>query len=307
MSGPLQIAVSGISGLIGSALGPFLAAGGHGVRRLARGREARGETDIAWDPAEGRIEAAQLEGLDAVIHLAGESIGSGRWTNARKTAIRESRTRGTRLISEALGGLGMPPRVLLCASAVGFYGDRKAEEIDEDAKPGRGFLADLCRDWERAAEPAARRGIRVVHLRFGVVLSKLGGALPRMLTPFRLGLGGRVGTGRQWMSWVALEDVLGAVHFALVHDTMAGAVNVVAPSAVTNGEFARVLGRVLRRPALLPVPAAVLKLVLGEMADELLLAGQRVIPRRLQEAGFRFRHPDLEEALRFELGVSRAL
>ena len=299
--------MSGSSGLIGSAVARFLASGGHRVSRLVRRLEALGEADIPWDPAEGRLEADPLEGLDAVVHLAGESIAAGRWTRARKAGIRESRIRGTRLLSEALARLDNPPRVLLCASAVGFYGDRKDEEVDESAAPGRGFLSEVCQEWEAATEPAARRGIRVVVLRFGVVLSAAGGALPRMLTPFRLGLGGRVGTGRQWMSWVALADAVEAIHFALVQGALAGALNVVAPSPVTNRELARVLGRVLRRPAFLPVPAVALRLALGEMGEELLLSGQRVVPRRLLDAGFTFRHPDLEEALRFELGIPRAV
>jgi len=292
--------------MIGSALATSLAASGHRVVRLVRGGARGAAPEVSWDPAAGVVDAASLEGLDAVIHLAGENIGAKRWTAARKAAIRDSRSRGTRLLCETLARLDRPPKVLLCASAVGYYGDRGDETLDESAPRGVGFLAEVCGAWEAATEPAARRGIRVALLRFGVVLSASGGALPRMLVPFRLGLGGRVGSGRQWMSWVTLDDAVAAIRFALLESALERAVNVVAPEPVTNRTFTRILGRVLGRPALLPAPGFALRLALGEMAGELLLASQRVRPARLLEAGFEFRHADLEGALRHELGIPRA-
>lgn len=300
--GPLRIAVSGATGLLGSALRAFLSTGGHAVFRLVRPGPAPAADDIPWDPAAGRLEAARLEGLDAVVHLAGENIGNGRWTEARVERILASRVAPTRLLARTLAGLQSPPRVLVCASAVGWYGDRGDEALDESSGPGNGFLAEVCRQWEAAAAPAAERGIRVVHLRFGVVLTVAGGALARMLPAFRLGAGGRVGSGRQVLSWVGLDDVLGAMHFAIGREDLAGPVNVTSPEPVTSAEMARTLGKVLRRPAGMPLPAAVVRLLFGEMGRSLLLDGQRVLPRKLLGAGFRFRHPSLEAALRFELG-----
>lgn len=295
----LKIAVSGASGLVGSALVPFLTAGGHSVLRLTRRPAGKGE--VSWDPEGGRIEAEKLEGLDAVVHLAGESIAAGRWSAARKARIRESRVRGTRLIAETLRGLKRRPAVLVCASAIGFYGDRP-EPVEESSPPGEGFLAGVCREWEAAAAPAAAAGVRTVHLRFGIVLSPAGGALAKMLPPFKLGAGGPVGSGRQAMSWVAIDDVLGAVHFAIQRDVLSGPVNVTAPGAVSNREFGRTLGRVLGRPAFAPLPAFMARLLFGEMGRELLLEGARVRPARLQAAGFEFLYPDLEPALRHVLG-----
>jgi hypothetical protein len=257
---------------------------------------------ITWDPESGRIDASQLEGFDAVIHLAGENIGSGRWTAARKERILASRVAGTRLLARTLAALTAPPRVLLCASAVGWYGDRGDEWLEDTSDPGGGFLAEVCREWEAAATPAVERGIRVVHLRFGVILSAAGGALARMLPAFRLGAGGRVGSGRQQVSWISLDDVVGAVGFLLFREGFGGPVAVTAPDPVPNAELARVLGRVLNRPAVVPFPSAAVDLLFGEMGRSLLLEGQRVRPGRLLDAGFRFRHPDLEGALRFELG-----
>lgn len=295
----MQIAISGASGLIGGALTASLTAGGHRVRRLVRGA-ARGD-DIAWDPATGAIEAAKLEGIDGVVHLAGEGIADGRWNEDRKRRIRESRVRGTDLVARTLASLSRRPSVLVCASAVGFYGPRGDEELDETAAPGTSFLSDVCRAWEEAADPARAAGIRVVHPRFGVVLSAKGGALAKMLTPFKLGAGGRLGSGRQWMSWISIDDVAGAIGHALANAQVAGAVNTVAPRPVTNAEFTKTLGRVLGRPAVFPMPAFAARLAFGEMADELLLSGQRVVPRRLIESGYRFRHEDLETALRHVL------
>lgn len=300
--GSLKIAISGATGLLGEALRAFLSTGGHSVFRLVRPGSAPGTEDIPWDPAGGRLEAARLEGLDAVIHLAGENIGGGRWTDSRKERILASRVAGTRLLARTLAGLQSPPRVLLCASAVGWYGDRPDENLDESSGPGTGFLSDVCREWEAAAASAAERGIRVASLRLGVVLSAAGGALPRMATAFQVGAGGRVGSGAQVMSWVSLDDAIGAFHFGLFRDDVSGPVNVTAPEPASNAEFARTLGRVLRRPAIVPLPAVAVKLLFGEMGRSLLLEGQRVLPRRLLDAGFRFRHPSLEDALRFELG-----
>ena len=295
----MQIAISGASGLVGSALAATLTAGGHGVRRLVRGAAAAG--DIAWDPQTGSIDAAKLEGADAVVHLAGEGIASGRWNAERKRRIRESRVAGTGLVARTLASLSRRPSVLVCASAVGFYGPRGDEELDEASPSGTSFLSEVCRAWESAADPARVAGIRVVHARFGVVLSARGGALAKMVTPFQLGAGGRLGSGRQWMSWVSIDDVVLAIGHALVTSSVAGPLNVVAPRPVTNAEFTKTLGRVLGRPTIFPMPAFAARLAFGEMADELLLSGQRVVPRRLLESGYRFRHEDLEPALRHVL------
>jgi uncharacterized protein (TIGR01777 family) len=298
---PQRILVTGASGLIGRALVPFLTTGGHAVTRLVRGRPGEGE--VAWDPARGALDAAALPALDAAVHLAGESIADGRWTTAKKRRILESRVASTRLVAETLAALPHRPRVLVCASAIGIYGDRGAEVVDERAAPGTGFLADVCRAWEAAADPARAAGIRVVHVRFGVVLSAAGGALATMLLPFRMGLGGVVGAGTQYLSWIALDDAVGAVHVALAREALAGPLNAVAPHPVTNREYTRTLGAVLGRPTVVPLPAFAARLALGEMADALLLASTRVEPRVLREAGYAFRFPDLEPALRHLLGV----
>lgn len=301
----MLVAVTGSTGLVGGALAPRLAAGGHRVVRLVRSTTTAllpGERAVSWDPDAGAIDSTGLVGVDAVVHLAGESIASGRWTEARKRRIRASRVGSTRLLAEALARLARPPRVLVAASATGYYGDRGDLVLREDSAPGSGFLAGVCREWEAAAEPAARRGIRVVHLRIGLVLSRDGGALAALLTPFRLGAGGPVGSGAQWWSWITLDDLLGAILHALATEPLAGPVNAVAPNPVTNREFAKTLGRVLRRPALLPLPAFAARLVLGEMAGALLLASARVVPARLQATGYAFREPALEGALRRELG-----
>jgi uncharacterized protein len=297
----MQIAISGASGLIGSAFADSLAAGGHAVRRLVRG-DARGD-DVAWAPEDGAIDAAKLRGVDAVVHLAGEGIASGRWSADRKQRIRDSRVQGTDLLARTLAELSPRPSVLVCASAVGFYGPRGDEELDESAPPGTSFLSEVCRAWEAAAEPARAAGVRVVSTRFGVVLSAKGGALAKMLTPFRIGIGGRIGSGRQWMSWISIDDAVGAIGHALATASLTGPVNAVAPRPVTNAEFTKTLGRVLSRPTVAPMPAFAARLAFGEMADELLLSGQRVVPRRLLESGYRFRHGDLETALRHVLGA----
>lgn len=298
----MRIAVSGSTGLVGSEVVASLSAAGHEVARLVRRVPAPGEKAVRWNPEKGKIDAAGLEGLDAVIHLAGENIASGRWNAARKAAIRDSRVNGTRLLSEALAGLARPPKTLVCASAIGYYGDRGADLLTEESPPGTGFLSDVCREWEAASEPAARKGIRIVALRIGVVLTPKGGALSRMLPPFRAGLGGVIGGGRQYVSWVALDDLVGIVLHALQSGELRGPVNAVAPVPVTNRELTEALGRVLSRPTLLPVPAFALRLAMGEMADALLLASTRVAPRRLEETGYRFRFPELGGALRHLLG-----
>jgi len=251
-----------------------------------------------WDPERGEIDAAALEGLDAVVHLAGENIASGRWTAEKRRRIRESRVAGTKLLVRALAGLDRPPAVLVCASAVGFYGDCGARIVDETAPCGAGFLAGLCRDWEEAASAASEAGIRVVRLRIGLVLSAAGGALKKMLPLFRLGLGGRIGHGRQSMSWIALDDLVSLILHCIDEESLAGPVNAVAPGAVTNREFTAALARVLRRPALLPAPAFLLRLALGGMAEELLLSSTRAVPAKALASGFTFRHPAVEEALR---------
>lgn len=283
--------------MIGSAWGPALEQAGHQVVPLRRGASSAGAHGPWWEPNDDRVEWGDGTGWDAVVHLAGENI-AGRWTPARKARIRDSRVQGTRLLSEALARLATPPRVLLCASATGFYGDRGAEWLDERSAPGSGFLADVCREWEAAAAPAAALGIRVAHLRLGVVLTRAGGALAKMLPVFRAGLGGRVGSGRQFWSWVAIDDAVGAFLHALGSDQLSGPVNVVSPQPVTNLEFTRTLGAVLKRPACCPVPAFAVRLLFGEMGEATLLSSARVRPARLEQSGYSFRHPGLEEALR---------
>ena len=297
-----RVAITGASGLIGRSLSPFLTTGGHEVVRLVRRHAGAGE--VSWNYQHGRVDSAGLEGLDTVVHLAGENIAA-RWTKERRRQIIESRVIGTRFLSETLARLSRPPRVLVAASAVGVYGDRGEEILTEASSTldgPRDFLTELAREWEAATEPARAAGIRVVLLRFGIVLSPAGGALGRMLPSFRLGLGGPLGSGRQYMSWVAIDDLLGAVHHAMMTEALAGPVNATAPQPVTNRAFATVLGRVLDRPALLPVPALALRLAFGEMADGAVLSSARVLPVRLQESGYHFRYPDLEGALRYLLG-----
>jgi len=297
----MKILVTGATGLVGSALVPFLAAGGHEVVRL--GRTAPGAGDIRWDPDAGALDTAGLEGFDGVVHLAGENIASGRWTEARKHRIKESRVKGTSLLAATLAGLERPPRVLVSASAIGYYGDRGDEELTEASPSGSGFLSEVCREWEAATDAAEGKGIRVAHARLGVVLGKDGGALAKMLTPFRLGAGGVIGNGRQYMSWITLEDTVAAIGHLLSTESAAGPVNVVAPAPVTNGEFTRTLGRVLRRPTLFPMPGFAARLAFGEMADALLLASTRVKPAGLLDSGYAFRHGSLEEGLRHVLGA----
>jgi len=299
----MRVAVSGSTGLVGSEVVTVLSAGGHDVVRLVRRVPAPGEKVVQWDPEKGEVDAAGLEGLDAVVHLAGENVGSGRWTAARKAAIRDSRVKGTRLLCEALAGLTRPPETLVCASAVGYYGDRGEEVLTEESQPGVGFLSGVCREWETASAAAARKGIRVVALRIGMVLSPKGGALARMLPLFRTGLGGVIGGGRQYVSWVALDDLPNIILHTLQRGDLNGPVNAVAPRPVTNREFTEALGKVLSRPTPLPVPAFALRLAVGgEMADALLLSSARVVPKRLIDTGYAFLSAELEPALRRLLG-----
>jgi hypothetical protein len=290
-----RVALSGASGLIGRRLAAALGAEGHRVLRLVRG--AAGENEIAWDPANGRLDPARLTGIDAFVHLSGEPIAGRRWTPARKAEIAASRVDSTRLVAATVAQL-TPRPTLVCASGIGFYGNRGSEWLDETSPRGTGFLAEVCGQWERACEPAREAGLRVVNLRIGLVLDAQGGALPALLLPHRLGLGGRIGPGTQYMSWISSADLVAAIQHTLVSPALVGPLNLVAPAPVPNAEFSAVLARVLRRPALLPVPAALLRLALGEAADELLLAGQRVRPAKLAASGFRFRDPELEPALR---------
>jgi hypothetical protein len=299
----MRILMGGASGLMGRALAARLAAGGHSIVRLVRGG-ASGSGEIGWEPGAGRIDAAGVSDAapEAAIHLSGENIASGRWTAARKARIRASRVDSTRLLAETLAGPARPPRALLVASAVGFYGDRGDELLEETSAPGTGFLAELCQAWEAAADPARRAGIRVVHLRMGLVASRAGGGLAKMLPPFRLGLGGPVGSGRQYLPWIAIDDALAAFEHVLMSDALAGPVNVVSPEPIRQREFARTLGRALHRPAMVPLPAFAARVALGEMAGPLLLHSARVVPKRLLESGFEFRYGRLDDALAHLLG-----
>ena len=331
----MKILVSGASGLVGSALVPALREAGHEVGRLVRAGPGVAATasapsaatdiapsapapshaapDVWWDVAAGRIDEARLAAYDAVVHLAGENVAAGRWSAAVKERIRSSRVDGTALLARALARLGQParpgtaprPRLLVMASAVGYYGDRGGETLVERSGPGRGFLSDVCVAWEAAAGAALESGVRVVALRFGVVLAARGGALAKMLLPFRLGLGGPIGDGRQFMPWITLDDAVAVVLRAVTDGEMRGPINAVAPQAATNREFTQALARVLWRPAVLPLPAFAARLAFGEMADALLLASARVRPERLEAAGFRWRDPALEPALRRILGRER--
>lgn len=297
---PCRIAVSGASGLIGRALVAFLKSGGHDVVPLVRGGSGPG---IAWDPMAGEVDGQALEGIDVVVHLAGENIAGGRWTDARKARIRDSRVMGTATLARAVAGLARPPRVFVSASAVGYYGHVAQGDVTEDSPRGEGFLAEVCDGWERAADPARDAGIRVVHPRFGVVLSAGGGALERMLLPFQAGLGGPIGSGEQWMSAVGLDDAVGAVLHMIADTSLVGPVNITLPEPMSNRAFAQSLGEVLRRPAVLPLPALAVRALFGEMGQALLLEGAPVRPARLQRSGFRFRTPTLRETLRHELNI----
>jgi hypothetical protein len=299
----MRVLISGSSGLIGSAMSRTLVDGRDTVVRLVRGPASGDATTVSWDPERQTIDRAGLEGFDAVVHLAGEPL-LGRWTAAKKRRIHESRALGTRVLADALATLARRPNVLVCASAAGFYGDRGDDVLTEQSTAGRGFLADVCRAWESAADPARQAGIRVVSVRTGLVLARAGGLLKALLVPFQLGLGGPIGHGRSYWSWIALEDLIAVYRFAIAREGLRGAVNAAAPNPVTNAEFARTLGTVLRRPAVLPVPPIALRLIFGrEAAQDAMLSGARIVPERLLEAGFKFQYPELEPALRHVMGV----
>lgn len=292
----MHIVISGSSGFIGTELVRHLLANGHRVTRLVRRRGRPSEPVAVWDPEQGMIDTVLLGDADAIVHLAGESI-IGRWTPKKKRRILQSRMQGTRLIAQTLARLPKPPRAWFCASAVGYYGHRGDEWLHEESGAGRGFLAEVCRMWEGETEPAARAGVRVIRGRIGMVLGRTGGALAKMLPPFRLGLGGPIGSGRQYWSWIAIADLVGAIEHLLVNDQLHGPVNLTAPTPVTNAQFTETLADLLRRPAVLPMPAFAARLVFGQMADEVLLASQRAKPARLVTSGYRFRYPDLGLAL----------
>jgi hypothetical protein len=302
----MTVAIAGASGLVGTALTERLIAEGHRVLRMVRPTSTdAGAHAVSWNPPEGTIDADALRGVDALVYLAGENLGSGRWTEARKKRIWSSRVDGMTLVAETLATLDGGPKTLVGASAVGFYGDTGDREVDERAEKGSGFLADLCEAWEGATAPASAAGVRVVHARFGVVLSPKGGALAKMLPAFRLGAGGPLGDGRQYMSWITLEDTVAALVRALGDSEIAGPVNVVAPRPVRNRELTRALGRVLGRPAVLAAPKLALRLAFGaQMAEEMLLTGQRVRPARLEAAGFHWDDPELEPALQRMLSAN---
>jgi uncharacterized protein (TIGR01777 family) len=296
----MKVVIAGASGLVGSALIPALEADGAEVTRLVRTSARAGE--IEWHPNNDQIDATKLEGFDIIINLAGENIAGGRWTDDQKRKIHDSRVNGTHLLSEAIAGLKQPPKLFLCASATGIYGDRDDETLDEQSDSGGGFLAGVCREWEQATEPASAAGVRTVNLRFGPILAREGGMLAKLLTPFKMGMGGKVGSGKQYISWVAIDDAVNAIKLALKDESIRGPLNIVSPRPVTNEEFTKTLGHVLSRPTALAMPAFAVRLAFGEMADEMLLTSQRVIPKRLNDAGFEFEYPELEGAFRKYLG-----
>lgn len=292
----MRVLITGPTGLIGTALQKRFKEKGWKML-LAKRHEPNGNDEIRWSAEDGLSKADRLEGLDAVVHLAGESVNGLRWTDEKKRAIRDSRVLGTRKLVEALGKLKTRPKVFVSASAIGFYGERGDEEIYESSGAGTTFLSEVCKEWEGEARRAEDAGIRTVLLRTGIVLSKDGGALGTMLLPFKLGVGGVVGSGKQWMSWISLDDHVRAIEFAIEHENIRGAVNSVSPHPVTNEQFTKTMGDVLYRPTFLPLPEFVVSMALGEMGDELLLTSTKVIPKRLEDAGFEFEYPDLRPAL----------
>jgi len=300
---PLKVAVTGASGLIGRRLIPFLQGGGHEVFSLVR-RDPQNDHEIHWNPATGEIDAVSLEGIDAVVHLAGVSIAGGRWSASRKEAILRSRVDGTRLLAKTLARLQSRPSVFVSTSAVGFYGDTGEQTVTEESPAGTGFLADVCVQWEAAADPAREAGIRVVHPRFGVVFAGDGGMLPLIALPFKAGVGGKLGNGQQGMPWIGLEDLIGVLLTSIADERLEGPVNAVSPQRTTNAEFTRAMGEALGRPTILPVPAAPMKLAGGELAESLILVSQHVAPARLESVGFHFAFPRLVDTLRIELGKS---
>ena len=296
----MKVLISGSSGLIGMALVRGLESSGHSVTRLVRPGSSSAAEGIAWDPATGLLDAWQLEGLDAAVHLSGENVASGRWSAEQKARIRDSRVKSAELLANALAGLDSPPRVFACASATGYYGDRGDELLTEDAAPGSDFLAGVGVEWENATAPASDAGIRVANMRISVVLSAAGGMVATVGPIFRLGIGGRLGSGRQYLSWISRQDIIRAMEWILEHDDLSGPVNLCSPNPVTNSEFTRTMGRLLRRPTLFPVPRFALRITQGEITD-MLLASVRATPAKLIASGFEFRHPGLEDALRWAL------
>lgn len=298
----MKILISGASGLVGTHLIPVLEAKGYEIFKLVR-KTPRGADEIQWDAKTefSDTEQAKLENFDAVVHLAGDNVASENWSDDKKRRIRESRVVGTRALVDALKKTENPPKTFVSASASGFYGDRKDEILTEESAKGAGFLPDVCDEWEAEARKAEEFGARVVNPRIGVVLAKDGGALEKMLTPFKLGVGGVIGSGKQWMPWIALDDLIGVIVFALENENLTGAVNTIAPEIVTNEEFTKTLGKAINRPTILPIPAFAIKLLYGEMGETLLLQGQRMTPKKLQDAGFEFQFPNLEGALKHVL------
>ncbi len=295
----MKVLISGATGLVGTALTSLLKKSGDQVVPISR--RLSGQDAIQWDPESGQLDARSLDGVDAVVHLAGENLASARWTAEQKARIRGSRTQGTRLLAQTISQLAHPPSVLVSASAIGYYGSRGAEQLDEASGPGTGFLAEVCTEWEAAAQSVLDRGVRVVHPRIGMVLASHGGALAKMLLPFKLGVGGIIGSGEQFMSWISLDDLTAIFRNLLTNEIFSGPVNAVAPGTVTNREFTKTLGRVLKRPTIFPMPSFAARLAFGEMAEELLLSSARVLPKRLSESGYNFRYPELEGALKFLL------
>ena len=301
-SSPIQtVAISGASGMVGSALTSVLQTEGKSVLAMSRKEGGSYQDSIRWDPASGLTNPSRLESVDAVVHLAGENIAAGRWNSKLKAKIRNSRIEGTRNLVKSIAAVEKRPKVLVCASAIGFYGDRGAAELDESSAAGEGFLADVCRDWEVEANAATELGVRVVNVRIGVVLSPDGGALAKMLLPFKLGVGGVIGSGKQYWSWIGLNDLVRVITLCINNESVAGPVNAVSPNSLTNKEFTKIVGGVLHRPTIFPLPAFMAKLVLGEMAEALLLSSSRVLPKKLQKAGFTFAQPELAECLQYEL------
>jgi len=296
----MKIAIAGSSGLVGSALIPTLRADGAAVTRLVRGAPKADE--IEWHPNQVELNRLSLEGFDVIVNLAGENVAGSRWTDDQKRKIRDSRVSGTHLLSEAIARMNAKPAAFICASATGIYGDRDDETLDEQSDSGGGFLAGVCREWETACEPASKAGVRVVNLRFGPILAREGGMLAKLLTPFKMGMGGKVGSGKQYISWVSLDDSVSAVKLAINDQNIRGPLNIVSPNPVTNEEFTKALGHVLNRPTALAVPAFAARLAFGEMADEMLLSSQKVLPKKLTAAGFQFRYPELEPALKKYVG-----
>jgi uncharacterized protein (TIGR01777 family) len=291
----MHILITGATGLVGSFIVPHLESKGHRIRKLIR-TEPQSENEFFWDPEE-TVDMHSLRGLDAVIHLAGESISEGRWTPQKKARIRDSRVKGTKLLAESLAELSDRPKIMICASAMGYYGDRGAEILAEGASPGTGFLPEVCQEWEAASNPAKEKGIRVVNLRFGLILSSKGGALKKMLPPFKMGAGGKIGSCDQYYSWIAIDDVAGVIDHALFNDSIEGPINTASPNPIPNRDFTKALGNVLRRPTLFPVPATAARLALGEMADALLLSSTRIHPEKLLATNYVFQYPELEGAL----------